>query len=85
MISRWGGELLEDLSYDTDFLVLGVEPVLPDPLPADVIDPVRIAQDAALRRQFSRYQELRARAAEMKVPILNQNRFLHLVGYYTRY
>jgi len=84
MITRWGGRLLEDLSYDTDYLVLGEEPMLPDPLEPGVIDPVRIAEHAAQQRKFERYQDLRARAAAMQIPILNQNRFLHLVGYYTR-
>lgn len=83
MIRNWGGQLVEDLSYDTDFLVLGVEPQMPEP--TDDIDPVKIREYEAAKEKFETYQKLRVKADAMKVPILNQNRFLYLIGYYTRY
>ncbi len=85
MIRNWGGKIVEELSYDTDFLVLGLEPTMPDPLDPTIIDPVVIAEHAAAVEKFNRYQELRGQADRMQVPVLNQNRFLYLVGYYTRY
>lgn len=84
MITRWGGEVAENLSYDVDFLVLGAEPPLPEPLPPNEIDPVKIAEAEQARRNFETYQQLIGQASDLNIPILNQNRFLDLVGYYQR-
>jgi hypothetical protein len=84
MITEWGGALAEELTYDTDFLVLGQEPKLPDPLDPSILDPVRIEQNAAEMRRYKTYNDLIAQAKELKIPVLNQNRFLILVGYYKR-
>lgn len=84
MITNWGGRLAENLSYDVDFLVLGQEPPLPQQPPPNVIDPTVIAEFVAARQNFERYQQLIGQARELNIPILNQNRFLNLVGYYQR-
>jgi predicted nucleic acid-binding Zn-ribbon protein len=84
MVRRWGGRVGDGLSYDVDFLVLGQEPPLPEPLPPGVIDPQRIAENVEAQRNFERYQELVGEAREMNIPILNQNRFLNLVGHFRR-
>ena len=84
IVRRWGGEVHDELSYDTDFLLLGEEPEAPDPLPQDVIDPERIAEYNERQRIYDNYQALAQRAEELRIPILNQNRFLTLIGYYQR-
>lgn len=84
MITRWGGGLTEDLSYDVDFLVLGQEPALPEPLPRDTIDPQKIKAHVQAQQEYERYQSLIGQARSLSIPILNQNRFLALVGYYQR-
>lgn len=84
MINRWGADLADDLSYEVDFLVLGNEPPQPDPLPRDVIDPQRLREHAQAQREFEQYQALEEQARSMSIPVLNQNRFLALVGYYQR-
>lgn len=84
MIIGWRGVLADELDFDTDFLVLGVPPELPPPLAEGEIDPVKIAQDSAARRVFGTYQTLTVEAKALSIPILNQHRFLSLVGYYKR-
>jgi len=84
MITRWGGELSDDLNWDVDFLVLGKEPPLPDPLPENEFDPVKIREHAEATRNYETYNRLANQARELSVPVLNQNRFLALVGYYRR-
>lgn len=84
MVRHWGGGLAESLTYSTDFLVLGDEPELPSPLSRDVIDPKVIEQHAAQMRRYREYQGLIGEAKALSIPILNQNRFLSLVGYYRR-
>ena len=84
MIKRWGGQLSEELNYDVDYLVLGKEPPLPEQLPEGTIDPAKIKANAEARREYEQYQELVGQARELNIPILNQNRFLALIGYYQR-
>ena len=63
-------------------LVLGVPPALPTGNPGD--DPVQIEIQAELQERYNRYEQLMEQANELSIPILNQNRFLSLVGYYRR-
>ena len=84
MITEWGGKLGDSLSYDTDFLVLGPEPKKPEELPADVVDFVKRSAYAEAKKEYDRYQDLLKDARSLSIPVLNQNRFLSLVGYYRR-
>lgn len=84
VITQWGGTLTDDLTYDTDFLVLGIEPKFPDPLPPNEIDPDKIQKHKAAVDRFNEYAKLLTAAKSLSVPVLNQNRFLALVGYYRR-
>ncbi|MCC6683033.1 MAG: hypothetical protein IT445_19200 [Phycisphaeraceae bacterium] len=84
MVRRWGGQLTPDLTYEDDYLVLGIEPPLPEALPQDVIDPVLIAKNVEAKKNYEQYQTLIGEARSLTIPVLNQNRFLALVGYYDR-
>ncbi len=81
LVTQWGGRLTDKVSPDTDFLVLGAEPVLPefakDDLTPENQDKLQKAQDA-----LDKYQEVRQDAIQLHIPIMNQNRFLYYVGYY---
>jgi hypothetical protein len=83
MIEEWGGKLTRQLTYDVDFLVLGRDPALPE-RPEDQLDPVAMQRYAADQKRFETYQELIGEAKALKIPVLNQNRFLVLIGYYQR-
>ncbi len=84
LVENWGGVLMDELTYATDYLVLGSEPEFPDPLPPDTIDPIEIARHAAAVKKFEEYQDLINTARELTIPVLNQNRFLIMIGYYRR-
>ncbi len=84
MVSDWGSKVAENLTYDTDFLVLGIEPKMPDPLAAGESRPDIIEGHAQAELKYQRYQALIAEAQKYRIPVLNQNRFLALVGYYQR-
>jgi hypothetical protein len=81
LVTQWGGKLTDQLDVDTDFVVLGAEPVLPnfskDDLTAENQDKLAKAQEA-----LDKYQELLAQAKDLHIPIMNQNRFLYYVGFY---
>ena len=72
------------LSYDVDYLVLGQEPPLPQAPPPNVVDPTAIAAYVEAQRNYETYQQLIGEARNLNIPILNQNRFLNLIGYYQR-
>ncbi len=85
-ILQWGGKVSDELTYDVDYLVLGEEPPLPPPDQQGEVDPVKIAERVQAQRIYETYQELigEARNPSLNIPILNQNRFLALVGDYDR-
>jgi len=71
------------LAPDLDFLVLGQEPkVGAKPRPEDAVE----AHEAWKRSMlaYQTYKALEQEARDLAIPILNQNRFLQLVGYYRR-
>lgn len=79
MITAWGGEVVEEIEGDVDFLVLGSRPVLP-PRPG-VDQPIEVVQEyVRLERSVNRYNELLRSATAMGLPVLNENRFYTLTG-----
>lgn len=92
MITQWkakSASLKEDeeglpiLVPEVDYLVLGEEPEFPVD-PGDIIDPVQIREYQEKRQAYETYQKLVEEAKRLRIPILNQNRFLDLTGYYQR-
>lgn len=79
LIESWGGKVVDDLSGDADFLILGERPVLP-PRPAPDT-PIEVVQEyIRLDRNAQRYDSLRRQAEATSLPILNQNRLFTLLG-----
>lgn len=80
-IREWGGEVIdgEQLTGDLDFLVLGVQPPVPPPLPTDASDAeYRAFMQARTAREV--YDKLFNDAVEAQIPVLNWNRFQILTG-----
>lgn len=84
-IRAWDSEVAEDIDYDVDYLVLGKAPELPRELTgSERSDPIRIQEYNAALRKYNTYTDLLNQAQEYNIPVLNQNRFLDLIGYYER-
>lgn len=79
LITDWNGVVTDDITGDTDFLVLGVKPPLPpQPKPND---PVELIQRYLLLRQTAqKYDQLFEAAQSTGIPVLNQNRLYTLTG-----
>lgn len=78
-IASWGGKVMDELSGEVDFLVLGERPVLP-PEPASTA-PVEVVDEyLRLQRAAKRYDELFKKATETSIPVLNENRLNTLIG-----
>ncbi len=85
MVRQWGGKVYEgdEMPLDTDFLVLGREPELPA-AGGDTFDPQVLGDIERKRAAWEKYQRIGAQASELSVPVLNQNRFMTLMGYFRR-
>jgi hypothetical protein len=83
LIERWGGKVVDAISINTDFLVLGQQPeVLERPtLEQTEVDPqARDRYEASLAR-LNRYTELRSQAQTLWIPVFTYERFLYFIGY----
>lgn len=79
MIMAWGGEVVEELTGDVDFLVLGERPVLPPPPRPG--SPIEIMQEyIRLDRTVQRYNDLFNQGTATGMPVLNENRLYTLIG-----
>ncbi|MDI1290745.1 MAG: hypothetical protein PSX37_12440, partial [bacterium] len=79
MIESWGGEIVESLTGDCDFLVLGDRPVVPA-RPADAA-PLEVVQNfVRQQKEVQRYDDLADQARKTSVPVLNENRLYTLTG-----
>lgn len=79
MILAWGGEVVEELTGDVDFLVLGERAVLPPPPRPG--SPIEIMQEyIRLDRAVQHYNDLFNQAAATGLPVLNENRLYTLIG-----
>ena len=85
LVLDWGGTVVtgDDLPGDLDFLVLGVEPPKPPPLPSDA-SPVLINDWVKRNEANERYNLVFRQAREAQIPVLNANRFFILIGYTER-
>ncbi len=79
VIQSWGGEIVDDLVGDVDFLVLGARPMLP-PEPGSNAPIEVVLEYQRLRDKASRYDDLLKQAGATSLPVLNQNRLYTLVG-----
>lgn len=86
LIQQWGGIVVDEFSYEVDFLVLGVKPqvTIVKEGEADIRTPEEIEAAAARAQEDLKLKQLEGDAKLLRVPVLNQNRFLALLGYYVR-
>ncbi len=79
LIREWGGEVTDRLSLDTDYVVVGEAPEKPGPQPPNP-SPSEVIERQKQQKAFKKFQAIRQEAKELSIPVLNQNRFLALVG-----
>jgi hypothetical protein len=80
MIKSWGGKVVNHLTSQTDFLVLGSPP-------STTVEPGTPSRDNSALAQMqaqslARYNSLQSRAQSLSIPVLDADRFLAMVGYY---
>lgn len=80
LITQWGANVTEQITVETDFLVIGNEPQIPSFTQEELTDPVNIKKQADAQAELEQYQNVVQEARELHIPILNQNRFLAFTG-----
>lgn len=82
LIEQWGGQLANDINVNTDFVVIGAEPVVPNLTREEEADPILVQRRAQAQQDLNQYLEIINKARDLHIPILNQNRFLYFIGYF---
>jgi hypothetical protein len=80
-IVLWGGQIQNVVNVDTDFVVMGAEPVVETFTPTDLQDPFKVKEQADEQDALKKYDDILDQAKELHIPIMNQDRFLYFTGY----
>jgi len=84
LIEKWGGKVVDNISVDTDFLVLGDQPQVPQQQPTFEqleLDPGAMQRYEALLQNLNQYNQLQSQAQTLWIPIFKYERFLYFIGY----
>ncbi|HBG28925.1 MAG TPA: hypothetical protein DDX75_17710 [Phycisphaerales bacterium] len=83
LVENWGGKTEESVTIDTDYVVLGTEPrILQKPTLEEIeTDPLANEKYEASVKASERYQEVKAQAKDLYIPVFNLKRFLNFTGY----
>lgn len=82
LVTQWGGNVQDTLTVNTDFLVIGSEPKIPDFSEEQRRDPVNAKILSEAQAELDNYNATLNRAKDLYIPVLNQNRFLYYIGYF---
>ncbi len=80
IIKRFGGKVVDEVGFDTDFIVLGSPPPIPTE-PREGASSQELAAYRASLKKADRYNNVKALAQSINIPILSANRFLAFIGY----
>ena len=83
LISGWGANVADKLDTKTDFVILGNEPVVPNYTQDELArEPEKAYQKEQQEQALEQFNKVRNEANSLNIPILNQTRFLYMIGYY---
>jgi len=82
LVDRWGGKIQKKIDVDTDFVVMGAEPVVEDFTDEQLQDPFYVRRKNDEESDQKSYDDTLDKAREYHIPVMNQNRFLYFIGYY---
>lgn len=80
LIKQCGGRIAEELSIETDFVVMGSKP-FPPPKPSETAPAAVWRSWQEQMKVHDRYRNVETLAQNMHIPVLNTNRFLAFMGY----
>jgi hypothetical protein len=85
LIQKWGGKVADEISIDTDFLVLGTMPTIPQKPTFEQMEanPMAMEKYESSLRELTSYKEIQSRAQALSIPVFNLERFFYFIGYKT--
>jgi Tfp pilus assembly protein PilE len=85
LIAKWGGKTAENITIDTDFVVLGRPPrALKRPTLDELeLDPTATEKFEASKTKSDYYDRIKNQAQTLCIPVFNTDRFLYFIGYKT--
>ena len=85
LIERWGGTVADEVTINTDFVVLGSAPVVPLKPTMEQIeyDPTVEAKYNRAVLQTEKYMSIVENADRLSIPKFSRTRFFNLIGYNT--
>jgi len=83
LIEKWGGKVSDTIAVDTDFLLSGSPPQVPEkPTFADLeVDPTADEKYKAALQKFNHYKDVQSRAQTLWIPVFTYDRFLYFTGF----
>jgi len=80
LVKKFGGEVADQLTPQTDFVIMGTAPPLPGKPKDEAEDSEKVVYEEQMKI-YNKYRDVRDNAVRMRIPVLNTHRFLGLVGY----
>lgn len=81
VIRDWGGQVVDELDANIDFVVVGVAPLTPELPPGTQISPVVQVQLEQQKAVAEAYDQVIDKARGMSIPVITQSQLLFLTGY----
>ena len=82
LVTRWGGKLVDKININTDFVVLGQEPIVPVFTKEELDDPINKQKLDNKLAELKMFNDLVNQASTLHIPVMNQNRFMYFIGYF---
>jgi archaellum component FlaC len=83
LIAKMGGRLEDDVSINTDLIILGTAPLIlarPTPEQAE-FNPAAMERYEASKKLYEHYKQIEQAAGTFSIPIFNINKFFFFTGY----
>jgi hypothetical protein len=83
LVKRWGGQVDATVSTQTDYLVTGTQPVPAALAPGEGAATQPGSATDERNKERERFDSSVNEAKQLSIPVLNANRFLSMIGYYS--
>ncbi len=85
LVERWGGKVADTVTVNTDYVILGTPPVVPQKPTMQETERYPNAMEKYERtlQQAAKYKDVLSQAQALSIPIMNAERFLYFIGYKT--
>jgi hypothetical protein len=83
LVEKWGGKVADSISINTDFVVLGQPPQVPQrpTLEKREVDPQAMEKYDAAVQALNHYTGLKGQAQGLWIPVFTYEKFLYFIGY----